>query len=101
MKKGIAVPYIIALILGIAVVGLIGYWFFFLSKGVPEEACKTRLRSYCTEWSGTGYDSAVKPGGQDFDAWAPGCAQYDWAGTVDQAYCETVLGVITTTTSGP
>lgn len=28
MSKAIAVPYIIALVLGIGVIGLVGYWFF-------------------------------------------------------------------------
>ena len=27
MRKGVAIPYVIALIMGVAIVGLIGFWF--------------------------------------------------------------------------
>jgi hypothetical protein len=60
MRKGIAVPYVIALILGIIVVGVIGYWFFVLGgKGGgtgTETACQAKLVSFCTQWSLKGYD---------------------------------------------
>ena len=59
MMKGIAVPYIIALILGIAVVALLGYWFFILGGTFSGKAsltdCQTKLRTFCFEYSATGY----------------------------------------------
>jgi len=58
--KGVAVPYIIALILGIAVVAVLGYWFFILGgkfggTGTTAE-CQAREISYCQAWSASGYN---------------------------------------------
>ncbi len=50
MKKGIAVPYIIAILLGIAVIGLIGYWFFVSSGKIPKSDCELAQRNWCTRW---------------------------------------------------
>lgn len=51
MKKGIAVPYIIALILGVAVVALIGYWLIALGGKLPwvsqEAYCTARESAWC------------------------------------------------------
>lgn len=59
MKKGVAIPYIIAIILGVAVIGLVGYWLFFsggqLGKGVATQQCRADFREACTEWANTGY----------------------------------------------
>ena len=60
MSKGaVPVPYIIALLLGIAVVAIIGYWFFVLSGQTGGEAtlstCNTRAYTYCAGWQVLGY----------------------------------------------
>lgn len=61
MKKAVAVPYIIAIVLGIAVIGLIGYFFF--SEGgktttTGEQAkCQSQRFSYCVQWQASGKDN--------------------------------------------
>lgn len=63
MEKGVAIPYVIALIIGIVVVGVIGYWFFGLAgKGTGVQAtinCDAIKLSFCQEWSSTGYSRPV------------------------------------------
>lgn len=108
MKKGaIPVHYIIALILGIIVVGLLGYWFFVLGGRIPgqvsETDCRTKQHAYCTEWSANGYDLDNKPDGKDFsedcpttsaDVYAPECCSFSWATTMsdDDTECKRLLG---------
>ena len=62
-KKGaVPIPYIIALLLGIAVVSILGYWFFVLGgqwgMEVTLQRCNTRAMTYCTTWrtAAYGYD---------------------------------------------
>jgi hypothetical protein len=60
MSKGeIPIGYIIALILGVAVVAILGYWFFVVqNKGGGEitfDQCRNKAYTYCTIWRGTGY----------------------------------------------
>lgn len=53
MRKGVAVPYIIAILLGVAVIGLVGYWLFGSAGKIgPEEKradCNIKLSNYCNE----------------------------------------------------
>lgn len=54
MQKAVAIPYIIALVLGIAVIGLVGFWFFktggkFGSQSLEVE-CQAKVFSYCLAW---------------------------------------------------
>ena len=78
MKKGIAVPYIIAALLGIAVIGVIGYWLFatggIFGGQARIEDCRTKLTTYCNIWSTTAYDEKNKPNGQDWPQYATGCS---------------------------
>ena len=60
MKKGaVPIPYIIALLLGIAVVAILGYWFFVLGGQwggeVTLQRCRSKAVTYCTSWQATGY----------------------------------------------
>ena len=59
VSKGVAIPYIISLILGIVVVALLGYWFFVLGPGISQNAslinCQSKLTNYCNTWRQTGY----------------------------------------------
>ena len=52
-QKGVAVPYIIAIVLGIVVIGLIGYWLFILGGGLGTKTiqteCNGKLLSWCTK----------------------------------------------------
>ncbi len=51
MRKGVAVPYIIAILLGVAVIGLVGYWFFLtggkLGTTSSEANCQSDLLTFC------------------------------------------------------
>ena len=60
MSKGdVPISYIIAIILGIIVVALLGYWFYTtggkFSGTASETACRGKLLQYCTLWSGCSY----------------------------------------------
>jgi len=60
MKKGaVPIPYIIALLLGIAVVAILGYWFFALGGQwggeVTLQRCRTMAHTYCSSWKAVGY----------------------------------------------
>ena len=69
--KGIAVPYIIALILGIAVISLIGYWFFVLGGELPKNAKKTECTAFRTQWCA---DEMLGREHQKYwEEFAPGC----------------------------
>lgn len=99
MRKGIAVQYIIALILGVAVLGLIGYWFFVLGGRIPGEAtttwCQTRENRWCSVWARTGlfpdedWDDGAGGG------FAPGCLNIGFE-EPDETRCQTLLGITTT-----
>lgn len=53
MRKGVAVPYVIALILGVAVIALIGIWFVMsggkFSKQSFETLCQSKIVVYCNK----------------------------------------------------
>jgi hypothetical protein len=51
VEKAVAVPYIIALILGVALIGLVGYWFAttggkFGGQSV-KTVCENKFLQYC------------------------------------------------------
>jgi hypothetical protein len=92
--KGIAVPYIIALILGIVIIGLLGYLLFVLGGQVggtgTAQTCAAKQAAWCQQWSVTGFSGGTCPTTQAIaigkascandkdatDAWikfAPGC----------------------------
>ncbi len=52
MRKAVAVPYIIAILLGVAVIGLVGVWFVSsggkLTKASVETECRTKALEFCT-----------------------------------------------------
>jgi len=105
-KGAVPIPYILALLLGIAVVAIIGYWFFVLGGQTGGELtladCKTRATTYCAMWSQTGY--AVDNNEPDFSlGWFseayPRCSVHlgtmgfsdALSTTVDQAACEIIM----------
>ena len=60
MSKGeVPISYIIALILGIAVVAVLGYWFFVVQgQGGGEinlDQCRTKAFTYCSMYRDNGY----------------------------------------------
>ena len=64
MKKGVAVPYIIAILLGVGVIGLVGYWLFAsggqFGAGAATQQCRTDFQTACNQWADGGY-SGSKP----------------------------------------
>lgn len=93
MRKmgAVPIPYIIALVLAIAVIALISYWFFVLGGDfggiIVEKGCEAKKMAYCSEWKTTG----TRPDPGVFSAgcttvnanrdnyYAPECCQFDWA----------------------
>jgi len=59
MKGALPVPHIVAILIGLAVVGLLGYWFFVLSGKFGSEAgekeCMTRIYTACARWREAGF----------------------------------------------
>ncbi|MBI2005439.1 MAG: hypothetical protein HYS80_01625 [Candidatus Aenigmarchaeota archaeon] len=53
MRKGVAIPYVIALVLGVAVVGLLGFWFVMtggkLGQQSVETECQNAISIYCSK----------------------------------------------------
>jgi len=109
MQKGaIPVPYIVALILGIVIIALLGYWFFVLGGRLPGQAtegvCREKALVWCSEWSGTGYDASgfvgfsTTCGAEDIASYyAPECCSYAPFNTMStagpaQAACQQILG---------
>lgn len=68
MKKAVAISYVIALILGVAVIGILGYWFVSQSgKTVGEGTkveCNSKLFLYC---------NTLKDGNPNTNLWDPKC----------------------------
>ena len=50
MRKAVAVPYVIALILGVAVIALIGIWFVTSGGKFTKESISTECRSKAVEF---------------------------------------------------
>jgi len=48
--RGVAVPYIIALILGVAVIGLVGYWFATSGGKFGGQSAKTICDNKFLQW---------------------------------------------------
>ena len=86
-KKGaIPIPYIVAGMLGLAVVAVLGYWFFELGGEWGGEAslqdCKSRALAYCTEWQFKGYrydSDTCEPNVGWFDERYKSCASYAYS----------------------
>ena len=72
MSKGeMPVGYIVAIVLGVVVIALLGYFIivnYGPFRGVASEAtCRAQLLQYCSFWSADGYDLSKKPfGNKDF-----------------------------------
>lgn len=100
MRKGaIPVPHIIALVLGIIVVGLLAFWFFILGGRLPGETdqarCNTLIHQYCTAWSACGYDAACAPSLDEtaWNAYAPACNAINTP--IPTSYsCKLVMGLL-------
>ena len=92
--KGIAIPYIIAIILGIAVVVVIGAVFFNTSRGVTEQECQNKLATFCTVWRITGSE----PGG-GWKQFSTACFNLGVGSDISKEGCINLLGRTVTTTA--
>ncbi len=93
MRKGVAVPYVIAILLGIVVIAIIGFTFFTSTTSISVQDCRNKLSTYCSLWSATGYTG--KPSGE-WDDFAKGCSQLGVADPSEpdcRARIGTLLGV--------
>lgn len=86
--KGIAIPYIIAIILGIAVVVAIGAIFFGSSGDLQSNACNSKLSAFCTVWRGTGYGAQPSGG---WDKYASECIKLQ-VKSPSESKCNEILG---------
>ena len=74
--RGVAIPYIIALIIGVIVIAVLGYWF--ISSGGKgsnigtEAECTARKTEYCATQSSDA-QSKVKSICKDGASWNPMC----------------------------
>lgn len=54
VRKAVAIPYVIALILGIIAIGILAYWFINQSgkttSGGLQAECQAKLFTYCNQW---------------------------------------------------
>ncbi len=71
MSKGdMPVGYIIAIVLGIIVLAVLGYWLFVTGGGaggvVSETTCRGKFLNYCTLFSVTGYTQSPSGAGKTF-----------------------------------
>lgn len=91
MKKGVAVPYIIAIVLGVAVLALLGYWFYITSGTFSKEQCRQAYRDWCQGESNAGY---TKTDDAMLTAWKAAksqCVVYTEF-TATEANCRLALG---------
>ncbi|TAL47569.1 hypothetical protein EPN87_02635 [archaeon] len=107
--KGIAVPYIIALILGIVIIGLLGYWFFVLGGQVggtgTMQTCSAKQAAWCQQWSVTGFSgncpatqfcTSINDANTKWQSFAPGCDK----SAPTQPFCQASFGSTSSSASG-
>lgn len=85
MSKGaVPIPYIIALVLAIAVIAIVAYWLFF-SGGqfdvmIREKGCDAKLMAYCGEYrvsGGSMEDFSGPCGAGSTEYYAPECCEFE------------------------
>lgn len=83
MKKGaIPIPYIVALIFGVIVISLIGYWLVNQGGKTITSGATTECDALCVAWKNSGFN--LKPSGIDK------CS--DFGGTGGASVCAVKLG---------
>jgi len=59
LKGALPVPHIIAIIVGLAIIGLLGYWLFILASNIPKEwdsqKCMQEAYKACQNWKTFGW----------------------------------------------
>lgn len=86
LKKGsVPVPYIIALILGVAVVGVFVYWIYVSGGSIGSAQCTAIRVRYCEAWYvKSKFDITNRPTG----IWDSSCGAEP-----EDKECEVVLGI--------
>ena len=97
MGKGdVPVPYIVALVLAIVVIGLVVYWLYFSGgdfyRTISEYSCRSKMSAYCSQWKLSGEAPRPYFGGSPSDAcpvsqarmdsgdiYAPECCGFEWS----------------------
>jgi len=63
-KGAVPIAYIIALLLGIAVLAVIGYWFFIgagqLGGEITITQCRAKAQNYCNSWKAMSYGETAE-----------------------------------------
>jgi hypothetical protein len=92
MKGQIPIKYIIAVILGISVLALIGYWFFIVAGGfvgqLTEAQCRIRLTEYCMKALASPPDLEAD-WTSNWEGFEARCAYLDWK--VNRTACQNVF----------
>ncbi|MFH8086612.1 MAG: hypothetical protein QW609_02210 [Candidatus Aenigmatarchaeota archaeon] len=87
MKGSIPVSHILAIIFGIIILALIGYWLFMYSglfgENLSVAECRTRLLSYCSEERVK--DNLQSVSTQEWNGYEKRCNYLGWQ--VDQNVC--------------
>jgi hypothetical protein len=102
-KGQVPVIYIVAIILGIVVIGVIGYGVFVLGWRLPgmgkEQWCKVRQDQYCWDWyrayqidNTTTYDIWSGKPENDWGTYASGCSDIG-INAPSESYCKTLVGL--------
>jgi len=92
LKGAVPVPYIIALILGVLVLGFVTYSLFFsnneFGSSLREYGCRSRKMTYCNAWENDPDSVAefslacIDKDDSDYhprDYYAPNCCEFNWA----------------------
>jgi hypothetical protein len=100
--KAVAIPYIIALILGIVVVGVIGYWLFVVGGTGPGQAsvtqCNAKKTTWCADWAREGFRDEDfdgfrdKPPAPEWDSFARGCTALG-VEEPEELECRSITGI--------
>ena len=69
MNKGVAIPYVVSIILAVVVIAIVSYWFFITELGGSgtgtKATCDSKVLSYCQSWQSTSWQ--IKPVLQSWD----------------------------------
>ena len=88
MKKGLAVPYIIAIILGIIILAICVYLIYKAISGdkIDCQECKARLTTWCSICYLSGWDKDYELG-EELSECVNDCGF--WTGTTPDTLCDT------------
>ena len=99
VKKGIAVDTIILIILGVVVLGLVGYLIYKNAGGLANttEKCKAQALIYCDEWKETNFNTDPFPDKSDTEnRWYKtytSCITINFAWPEGSTTCRALLGI--------